>query len=461
MFNGGGGNFNSSAPFDLNSRVLTFFQTVNPDFLGLNNVNVATSNSMPLQKCQRITQTFPAPLGRGWYSCTFEHDVDGTDLIQAAWAYDINHTNGVTVYDVVLIRQVANSTSGLFVNSYANIAADVIVDGNILHNDADEVQRLILGYIPKFSQVPSWRFVPAGLLLLNPSFFAQFEPNPFLTFPPYPGYLGQYNRLLSVPSDYDPQHLGIVGGSVGVKMGDVNFSNADGFPFAPDPMDRSEQSIAASPKYLKKGTVIQITCSAKDSLPAIVAAQAAYRFDKEKVNIWGVNAEDLPGFGKDNYNILDETQEIRTLWVQPQTKAVQLKEGTKIFSLILELQREVPERETLLNFNEGMETAFYRLDGSSIANNLAYKVTIIEEPLSVSTMPNPFHDQLRIKAIGGMANTPTIFILVDLSGREIDRHILDSGQTETPIQTASLPNGVYFLKTVNDKQSSIIPVIKQ
>ena len=99
----------------------------------------------------------------------------------------------MTAYDIVQIRIAAASLTQRFVNPYSNIAADVTNDGQItaqyinspFPGDAEEVQWFVLGLIPDFITVPSWRFVPAGHLTLNPTFFAQFVANPFATSPPF------------------------------------------------------------------------------------------------------------------------------------------------------------------------------------------------------------------------------------------------------------------------------------
>jgi hypothetical protein len=467
-------------PFNLIGRVLNFAPFVLPDpFNGFDDVNVHVVHNLPsspfYEQCSRITttQNIP-PVGNssGWYQCEFTMDDDGTDLMQFAWSKTSNPNDGVTTFDAAQIQIVAASPTKLFVNPYSNIAADVIVDGKItssyvspfLYGDVDEVIAVVLGIIPNFTQVPSWRFVPAGHLTLTPTFFAQFVANPFATSPPfyYPIYLGQYATILYAanPNDHSPGNLVRVGGAVGVKMGDVNFSNSYAIPFAPPPLDRSEETNTVSPRMLKKGTIVRVSCALNDSLQNVIAWQAGLRFDDKKVSVFGLDAGDMPGFGKKNYNIMDEAGEIRALWIQPETKEIDLAKGTQIFNIVLELQQDVQEGEALLTWNGNMERAFYRLDGNKIPVNAEGKVTILSEPLSVSTNPNPFKDFLVVKATGGEADAITVFILLDLNGREVAQTTLQQGQTEASIQTSQLPDGIYVLKTTNDQQSLVTPVVK-
>jgi hypothetical protein len=127
---------------------------------------------------------------------------------------------------------------------------------------------------------------------------------------------------------------------------------------------------------------------------------------------------------------------------------------------VLELQQDVQEGEALLTWNGNMERAFYRLDGNKIPVNAEGKVTILSEPLLVSTNPNPFKDFLLVKAVGGADNAQTIFTLLDVNGREVAQKVLEIGQAEASIQTNQLPGGMYLLKTTNLQQSQVTPLVK-
>jgi len=465
-------------PFILRARVFNFAPLAPLNFNGFNDVNVSATQNAPgvpfYNQCLRVTSTQNIPgIGNsdGWYVCEFLRDDDGSDLMQFTWNNDNNPMDGVTTFDVVQIRIAAASPTQRFANPYSNIAADVLVNGvitaqginSITPGDAEEVAAFVLGIIPDFTQVPSWRFVPTGHIAYNAPWFAQFVANPFATSTPtYPGYLGSYNRMLfsANPSDYSPATMERIGGAVGVKMGDVNFSNSYAIPFAPPPVDRSEETYASASRMLRKGTIVRVTCTLNDSLRNVVAWQTGLHFDNKKVNIFGLDAGDLPGFGKNNYNIMDEAGELRALWIQPETKDMDLAKGTQMFDLVLELQKDVQEGDALLTWDGAMEKGFYRLDGNRIPMNTERKVTILSEPLAVSTNPNPFKDFLLVKALGGADNAQTIFTLLDVNGREVAQKVLEIGQAEASIQTNQLPGGMYLLKTTNLQQSQVTPLVK-
>jgi len=392
--------------------------------------------------------------------------------MQFSWSYNSNPMNGVTTFDVVQIRIAAATPTQRFVNPYSNIAVDVTNNGSItaqgvnspLSGDAEEVAQFVLGNIPNFISVPSWRFIPARHLTQSPAFFAQFVANPFLTPAPlyYPGYLGSYNTTLfaAVPGDYSPGNLVRKGGAVGVKMGDVNFSNSYAIPFAPPPTDRSEEAFASAPRMLKKGTFVNVACTLNDSLQNVVAWQAGMRFDNKKVSIVGLETEDLPWFGRNNYNVMNAAGEIRALWIQPNTQEVNLSKGSQMVSIVLELQEDIQEGAELLAWNSNMEKVFYRLDGNKVPINVKGNLSILSEPLSVSSNPNPFKDRLLVKALGGEAKAETVFVLLDLNGREVSQTTLQPGQAEASLQTDQLPSGMYVLKATNSQQSLVTPVVK-
>jgi hypothetical protein len=463
----------SPAEFTLGSRVLTFAPNTTPNpFLGVNEIKVkVTHNSAfdpPYEICQQTTQNSPS-LGNGWYACTFTKDEDGSDLLKAEWAYNKNPTDGATAYDIVLVRQVAavEHPTHLFDNPYANIAADVVTPSGpsnpvkITPDDAAEIQQLVLGIIPSFTQSPSWRFVPVGHLYLDLNFQNQFLNNPFATsFPyPYPNYLGSYNRIISLPSEYEPAPLGLLGGAIAVKMGDVNFSNVSANSFSGLPIERSSQIFVSSPKSLKKGALLKISCLLQDSLQDLVAWQASLGYDDTKLNIVNIASKGLHHFGKENYSIL--SQELRTLWTSASLKPIYAPKGLLLFDVVIELQQDVLADEPLLVWGRGLETAFYRPDGNRLSSNIDSEIEILFEPISLFTLPNPFDESLLIRVKSGQSNSgDTQLLLLTSDGREVARTTLPLGQDEVSISCAHIPKGIYFLKSINGLQVVSTAVFK-
>lgn len=449
----------SSSNLDLISRVITWGAT--QDFLGLNDKNVHVKHYSPFEECLKVTQNSPPQIGPGWYDCSFTKDTDGTDLIIATWNYNQNHHNGVTTYDAVLIRQVAlGPDPKLFANPYASIAADVDEDGEITEADAGIVMNLVIGYIPTFP-IESWRFVPTGHLLLNLNFQSQFSSNPLEgIFPPYPTYLGSYSRLLTQPGEYDPLHLSIIGGSVGVRTGDVNFSNGDAFPFTAPPTDRGSNVLAVAEQPLKKGTVISVTLLSVGEMNSLVALQTAVQCNDAKLRVLGIEQAGIPGLGEKNYLVNDQGNGFRLAWLHPQTKGSDFPPQTGIFSVVMELLQDVEADEPLLTWGSGMHSVFYHLDGSPIPVTLVGKTEIIFEPRSFTASPNPFNDVLRIQASTGSSVSPSVCTLTDVSGREVGNAVIPLDEKGGIMQTAHLSPGLYYLKVTHSSNTEVFPVIK-
>ena len=115
---------------------------------------------------------------------------------------DANPLNGVSTYDIVLVR---NHLWGVnpFTDPYRIIAADVNDSQGITAQDTLDMRELILGITPNFPGGESWRFVRADYVFPNPT-------NPF----PFPR-VANFNNLTGNETNVD---------FLGIKLGDINFT---------------------------------------------------------------------------------------------------------------------------------------------------------------------------------------------------------------------------------------------
>ncbi len=118
-------------------------------------------------------------------------------------SYNTKPLNGVTTYDIVLIRRHILNIQ-LFDNPYNIIAADVNRSGAVTTLDLVDLQKLILTITTVFpNNNPSWRFVPVSHNFVNPT-------NPFtLAFP-------EALSLDDIVGNYWTADF------VSIKVGDVN-----------------------------------------------------------------------------------------------------------------------------------------------------------------------------------------------------------------------------------------------
>jgi hypothetical protein len=162
-------------------------------------------------------------------------------------------------------------------------------------------------------------------------------------------------------------------------------------------------------------------------------------------------SENLPHFNKENYSIL--SQELRTLWTSPSLKPVNLPKGLLLFDVVIELQQDVLADEPLLVWGGGLETAFYCPNGNRLSSKIGSEIEILFEPISLSVVPNPFDETLIIRAESGQLNSSeTQLLLLTSDGREVARTTFSVGQEEISISCAHIPEGIYFLKSINGRQ---------
>jgi hypothetical protein len=116
---------------------------------------------------------------------------------------DVNHLNGVTTYDMVLIQKHILNVNKLL-SPYKIIAADLNNSGTVTTSDLVEMRKLILNIQSTFSNNESWRFIDADFEFPNPE-------NPFETSFP------EYKSFNNLPNSQ-------IVNFVGIKIGDVNNS---------------------------------------------------------------------------------------------------------------------------------------------------------------------------------------------------------------------------------------------
>ncbi|RME01934.1 MAG: HYR domain-containing protein [Bacteroidetes bacterium] len=130
--------------------------------------------------------------------------------------FDKNHTNGVTTFDLVIIRRHILNVE-LLDSPYKLIAADVNNSKAVTTLDLVELQKLILHVSEKMPNNKSWRFVAADYVFPNPQ-------NPWME--PFPESFSYPN----LETNKWNQNF------VGIKIGDVNGS-ANGGSFNEDETD--------------------------------------------------------------------------------------------------------------------------------------------------------------------------------------------------------------------------------
>ncbi|MFN4079920.1 MAG: hypothetical protein ACK4NS_03380 [Saprospiraceae bacterium] len=131
--------------------------------------------------------------------------------------YNLNHLNGVTTFDLVLINKHILSQE-LLVGPYRLISADANKSGTITTFDIVELRKLILGIYLELPNVASWRFVPQSFVFGNPE-------------NPWDGNFPLFKEFIAIET---PNNLLDNLDFVAIKVGDVNNSAT---PLAGEPSD--------------------------------------------------------------------------------------------------------------------------------------------------------------------------------------------------------------------------------
>ncbi|NUO00391.1 MAG: T9SS type A sorting domain-containing protein, partial [Saprospiraceae bacterium] len=245
--------------------------------------------------------------------------------------------NGVSTLDVLKIRKHILDEKPLPI-PYAQIAADVNHSGEITTLDIILIRRVILAIDEEFANVPSWRFLPEYAL------GSQFTFQPFLDFNPFTAVWQapdgeRHYRAADSPiskSYLDDIELNLLNPDVtiaptwsfrAIKSGDVNF-NADvegllseggnGYAFSTIPH-----------ACLQTGQTATVLVKAQTT-EDIDAYQMGFTFDKDAIEIIGVNQGDIAPFTLDNFGFNQLADgEIRTLWIDEKGDPIKFENNLK------------------------------------------------------------------------------------------------------------------------------------
>lgn len=198
--------------------------------------------------------------------------------------YDTKPLNGVTTYDMVLIRRHILGILALS-TPYKIIAADANASGSVTTYDLVILQKLILNVTDEFPNGnKSWRFVKADYMFPNPE-------NPFTQ--PFP-------EIITV----DPL-LGNKWGQnfIGIKVGDVNDSADPSDVGGDDTEDRSFDNVLnfiTEDIELVAGQVYAIPFMAAPSQP-LAGFQFTLYYDENLLEFQGYQAGNLPNLKGNNF----------------------------------------------------------------------------------------------------------------------------------------------------------------
>ena len=344
---------------------------------------------------------------------------------------DANPLNGVTTYDLVLMRQHILGTAPL-ASPYLVIAADVNNSGAVTTSDMVETRKLILGINTSFPNNTSWRFVDSAYD------FPQAN-NPWAEV--FPEVIS-YNNLTSneLNSNF-----------VAIKVADLNFSAQPNF--AADAEDRTVNTMVlnVADQAVKAGQNVTIDFSSAD-FDAL-----GYQFT---LNFDGLNFVEVAEGNAENFGFTNlDRGMITTSWNGVAT-------DDALFSLtftatqdaqlsdLLSISSAITKAEAYNREGETMDVAIQFGSGNAVAEGFAlYQNT-----------PNPFNGATVIGFNMAEAGAATLSIM-DVSGKVVFTLNGDyaRGYNQITVSSEQLPaTGVlyYTLATANETATQRMVVTK-
>lgn len=293
-------------------------------------------------------------------------------------SYNTNPVNGVTTYDMVIIRRHILGVKALE-TPYKIIAADANSSGTVTTFDLVVLQKLILNVTEEFpNNTPSWRFVDASYVFAEPA-------NPFADdFP-------ETIEIPNLANNVFNQNF------VGIKIGDVNDSV--------DPSDVTGSGIedrTTDKTLVFKTEDINLVAGQKLAIPFVAAAsqhmagfQFTLQFDKSSLEFQGHETGILPDLKATNFGTVYAAEGMVTMnWenvVDVETQAGEVlfalkfsvKEDARLSEVLALSSRLTPAEAYLGSFNE--------MENLEVADvSLSYETPPQKELQLFQNTPNPF-----------------------------------------------------------------------
>ena len=338
-------------------------------------------------------------------------------------------TNGVTMYDVVLMnRHILGSE--MLSTPYRIIAADVNKNGEIDAVDMLLMQRLIMRINPAFPNNNSWRFVQRRFVFDNPTlpFAADF---PETLFTPVPA------RTMTD------------GDFVAIKVGDLNLSAGTTIlrghisPFV----------LSVEDKLLEKNKTYQIPIKLmpfqKDYKgQAVSALQFALNIDKSAAVLDNIAKGDLPNCGEANAGLFKNEGIVTAAWARSLNQKFIENDSFTMFNVTIRPTKNVRLSDILsLNpvYTEGV--AFDEIgNGAPVKLSFGVAGKASDKAVLLPNRPNPFTDETTLAFIMPEMGNAKLTVY-DMMGRVLmqTEKAFNKGLNEVIFDAKATPSVASFL----------------
>jgi hypothetical protein len=343
--------------------------------------------------------------------------------------HNLDHDNGVSTYDVVLIVKHILGVE-LLDSPYKIIAADANNSGSVSTLDVVDIRKVILQIEPEFPSNTSWRFVDASYAFPD-------EQNPFN--PGFPEVIN-YNDIVVSQLNTD---------FIAVKTGDVNnTASANNGVGGVDDRSNGAFVVTADDRQLTAGETFTVDFSAADL--NVLGYQFTLEFDQEALElvdlVEGVALNENFGLTKLNEGV------ITTSWNGAAAK------DAVLFSLEFKAAKSADLSELLKVSSRYTAAEAYNQNGGLMDVNLQFSNGVVATAGFdlYQNVPNPFQGETVIGFNLPTAGTATLTVY-DLSGKVLKavRGDFAKGYNAISISSADLPaSGVLYYTLATDEDTA-------
>jgi hypothetical protein len=334
---------------------------------------------------------------------------------------DINHENGVTTWDMVLLTKHVLGVKYLD-SPYKIIAADINKSGTVTTMDVVELRKLILNINDDFPSNKSWRFVDKNHVFQDPT-------NPF--FPSIPEVLNVDNFTASE----------LEANFTGVKIGDLNDSAMPNSLFSADDRSYLENlTLIVENQEVIEGDEFEISFSSKD-LRQLLGYQFTLNFDQNAVEFTELNTNGQGKISEDNFGWTHLNEgSITVSWFD--LESVRLNPMDILFSMKFKAKKS-SEISDLISLNSRYTLA-EAYDSDEELLNVKLEFQNVSNPVESTfelyqNQPNPFENSTLVSFHLPNAEKGKLTIF-DVSGKAIYEHEREfsEGYNELKIQRNDL-----------------------
>jgi len=339
--------------------------------------------------------------------------------------------NGLSTFSLFLGQQfLLGMNPPAIWSPYQVIAGDANCNGTFTTFDLFLIQQVILGMEDKFSDCPSWVFVPEHFNF----------PTPFNAYNVFPHPTAD---TLIVTSDTTVNFIGVKKGDILGQANPLNLTQPSADDRGADALRLRTQEVAAS-----AGETIELAFTS-DNFTDIVALQMGMTLQSDKIEYVSFEGNALNSVGVGN----PKDNELRISWFDLNGTGLTLDSSVVLFTLRFTALEPVSKWSDLLQVGiPGFSTEANTLAGEALAIELVYDslTTDVDEKINTDfylyeNVPNPFTGVTRIPFDLPRRGEAEI-IIQNALGETVERirDVFDAGRNVIRWEPPNLSSGIYF-----------------